>query len=384
MKSNIYKKGLWALVLCFVAYTFYVLWAQSQPKPDVYQLLTPTQRTIKRVCIATGAIESRRQIEVKPRATGTITQICVTIGQTVTAGQDIAIIEIIPDMYSLSEAKSNVELSRLKMEESQREADRISALYKKGVVSREEYDKAISLLDIDKETHAKAKSALDVVLTGSSSRAGNVNTTIVKAPISGTIVSLPLKEGTSVVATNAYNQGTTVATIADLTQLRFSGMVDESEVERIHIGMPMNITIGATMGASSTSRMSRPCRDSSLYTGNIEEIASGSTLDNGTVMYEIKGSVKPAEGVKDICRSGYSANAEIVTDRAEDVLSVEEAAIEFSGDSTFVYRLLTPAGSDKQEYERIPATIGLSDGIYVELISGVKKGDVLRGNKIVQ
>lgn len=365
--KNILKKVLWVLLACFVVYTFYFLWAQSQPKPDVYELLTTEQRTIQRVCVATGAIESRRQIEVKPRATGTIKQICVTIGQTVTEGQTLAVIEIIPDMSSLNEAKSAVESSRLKMEESQREANRASALYEKGVIGREEYEKAMSTLSIDKENHIKAQNALAVVLTGSSPRAGNVNTTIVKASMNGTIVGLPLKEGASVVATNSYNQGTTIATIADLSQLRFSGKIDETEVERIYVGMPMNITIGAAAGTS--------------YTGTIEEIASGSTVDNGTVMYEIKGSVQPKEGVKSISRSGYSANAEIITARAENVLSVEESAIEFSGDSTFVYRLKQNNGTE-QTFDRIPVTIGLSDGIHVELKSGVKKGDVLRGNKI--
>ena len=365
--KNIYKKSLWALLFCFVAYTFYFLWAQSQPRPDVYELLTPEQRTIQRVCVATGAIESRKQIEVKPRATGTIKQLCVTIGQTVTAGQTIAIIEIIPDMLSLSEAKSAVESTKLQVEESQREADRIKALFDKGVVGREEYEKTLSQLALDKESHIKAKSALDVVLTGSSSRSGNVNTTIVKASMDGTIVSLPLKEGASVVATNSYNQGTTIATIADLNMLRFSGKIDESEVERVFIGMPMNISIGATKGAR--------------YTGVIEEIASGSTIDNGTVMYEIKGTVQPAEGEKNICRSGYSANAEIVLQSVKNVLTVPESAIEFNGDSTFVYRLVKDNGS-KQSFERMPVTIGLSDGIYIELKSGVSKGDVLRGNKM--
>lgn len=364
--KKIYKKGLWVFLFCFVAYTFYFLWAQSQPKPDIYELLTPTQRSIQRICVATGSIESRKQIDVKPRATGTIKQICVKIGQSVTVGQTIAIIEIIPDMLSLSEAKSAVESTRLKVEESQREANRIKNLFDKGVVGREEYEKAISKLDLDKEDHLKAKSALDVVLTGSSARAGNVNTTIVKASMNGTIVSLPLKEGASVVATNSYNQGTTIATIADLGTLRFSGKIDESEVERVYLGMPMNIKIGANKGAQ--------------YTGNVEEIASGSTIDNGTVMYEIKGSVQPVGNGKNICRSGYSANAEIITDHADNVLSVEESAIEFIGDSTYVYRLIS-GDKEKQQFERVPVTIGLSDGIHIELKTGVKKGDVLRGNK---
>lgn len=365
--KNIFKKALWVLLACFVVYTFYFLWEQSQPKPDVYELLTPTQRNIQRICVATGSIESRKQIEVKPRATGTIKQLCVTIGQEVEVGQTIAIIEIIPDMYNLSQAKSDMESTRLKVEESQREANRISKLYEKGVVSREEYEKAMSTLAIDKESYIKAQSAVDVVLTGSSSRSGNVNTTIVKASMAGTIVDLPLKEGASVVATNAYNEGTTIATIADLNMLRFSGKIDETEVEHLRVGMPMKITIGAAAG--------------SLYSGTIEEVASGSMVDNGTVMYEIKGSVKAMKGVKSISRSGYSANAEIVTAEANNVLSVEEAAIEFSGDSTFVYRLKQD-GSKHQSFDRIPVKIGLSNGIHIEIKSGVEKGDVLRGNKI--
>ena len=365
--KNIYKKTLWVLLACFFAYTLYFLWEQSQPKPDVYELLTPKQRNIQKTCVATGSIESRKQIDVKPRATGSIKQLCVTIGQQVKAGQTIAIIEIIPDMSVLSQTKSDMETTRLKLEESQLEANRTSALYKKGVVSREEYEKMMSQLAIDKEAHFKAKCAYDVALTGSSARSGNVNTTLVKASMDGTIVGLPLKEGASVVATNAYNEGTTIATIADLSVLRFAGKIDETEVEHLHVGMPMKITIGAAAGTH--------------YAGTIEEVASGSTLDNGTVMYEIKGSVKPTEGVKAITRSGYSANAEIVTAQSDNVLSVEEAAIEFRGDSTFVYRLQQD-GSKRQTFDRIPVTVGLSDGIHIEIKSGVQKGDVLRGNKI--
>jgi HlyD family secretion protein len=354
-------------VTFFVVYTFYFLWAQSQPKPVVYELLKPAVRTIERSCVATGQIEPRLQISVKPRTTGILSALLVKEGQHVSAGQVIARVQIIPDMNVLNDAQSAVQTAQLQLDETYKETNRVTLLFKKGVVSKEEYEQATNRLSLAREALAKSKSLLDIALNGSSGRSRNVNTTMVTSTMNGTIISLPLKVGASVVSTNPYTEGTTIATIADMHTLRFTGKIDETEVEHLHIGMPMTITVGAMQDKK--------------FGAILDEISAMGNKENGTIMFQIKGMVNGLHALE-ISRAGYSANASIVTDSRKNVISVEEAAIEYDGDKTYVWKLTSnPAEVKEQTFERIPVVTGLSDGYYIEIIKGASKGDYLRGNK---
>lgn len=367
MKKTLRKIGI-AAVLLFVAYTFYFIWAQSQPAPDVYEILKPQVRTIEQTAVATGRVEARNQVDVKPRTTGILSKICVEKGQRVKVGDIIARISIIPDMTAYNNAQSAVKSSRMQLEEVQRETDRIKALFADGVVSREEYEQAINRLDLAKEDYDKALSAKDIVLRGNSAQTGTVNTTVVTATMNGIITSIPLKEGASVVATNAFTDGTTIATIANMNSLRFVGKIDETEVESIQLGMPMSITVGAIHGTT--------------FTGQVEDIATKGVNDNGTIMFEVTGSINATDGGVAISRDGYSANASIVTSRAEKALSVEETAVEYDGEKAFVYKLTSnPGDEEKQKFERNEVELGLSDGIYIQIVKGVAPADLVRGNK---
>lgn len=363
-----YLKAIVGTVIgLFVVYTFYFLWKQSQPAPVVYELISPTQGDIQRHCTASGQIDARRQVDVKPRITGILKELLVHTGQEVNVGDVIARVEVIPDMSSLNIANSEVKTAKLQLEETQREFNRTKSLYGKGVVSKEEYEMMSNRLDLAKESLAKAKSSEDIVLKGSSTRTGNVNTTVITATMKGVIIDLPLKVGASVVATSMFSSGTTIATIADMSNLQFTGKIDETEVEKLHPGMPVSITIGAMK--------------KHVLKGSIEEIASMGNKDHGTIMFEIKASVETPQDVN-VIRAGYSANADIVTDERKNVLAIEEAAVEFEGDKTYVYVLLSPESeTDNQRFEQREVSTGLSDGIRIELISGVKAGETLRGNK---
>jgi HlyD family secretion protein len=365
--KKILKTIGWCLVTVFVVYTFYFLWAQSQPKPDVYELLKPAVRDIERSCVATGQIEPRLQINVKPRTTGILSALLVKEGQHVSVGQVIARVQIIPDMNALNDAQSGVQTAKLQLDETSKETNRVISLYKKGVVSKEEYEQASNKLSLARETLTKSRSLLDIVLKGSSGRSRSVNTTMVTSTMNGTIISLPLKVGASVVSTNPYTEGTTIATIADMRTLRFTGKIDEVEVEHLHIGMPMTITIGAM-------------QDKKL-TGEVDAISTMGNKENGTIMFQVKGV---AHGLlaSNISRAGYSANASMVTDRRTHVMSVEEAAIEYEGDKTYVWKLTSnPDDVNSQKFERVPVVTGLSDGLYIEIVKGISQGDILRGNK---
>ena len=357
---------IWALVAAFVLLTFYLLWRQSRPVPPSYELLTPAERTINQSSIATGQIEPRREVYVKPRITGILTQINVKVGQEVNTGDVIARVSVIPDMSSYNEAQSAVEASNLQLQEAQREFDRNKTLYDGDVISREEFEKTEHNLSLAKENAAKAQSSLDIILYGSSKRSGSVNTTIVKATMSGKVIDLPLKQGASVVSTSPYSEGTTIATIADVSDMIFDGKIDETEVDRLTVGIPARITVGSSLDRH--------------ITGTLEEISSMGVKENGTVMFSLKASVDSDDGTTEL-RAGYSANAEFITAQADDVISIEETAIAFEDGGTYVYRLISDEKKE-QKFERIPVVTGLSDGIYIEIKEGVTKDMVLRGNKL--
>ena len=365
MKKTL-KIIIWALVAAFVLLTFYLLWRQSRPVPETYELLTPVQRTIRQSSIATGQIQPRRMVYVKPRITGILSRIDVKIGQKVKVGDVIARVSVIPDMNSYNEALSAVESSNLQLREAQREFDLSESLFKQGVIPREDYEKAAHSLSLAKENAARAQSSLDIILHGSSSRSGAVNTTIVKATMSGTVIDIPLKQGASVVSTSPYSEGTTIVTIADVSDMIFDGTIDETEVDKLSPGTPAVITVGSSLDRH--------------ITGTLEEISAMGVKKNGTVMFSLKASVDSDDGATEL-RAGYSANAEFITAQADSVISIEETAISFEDGATYVYKLVSGSARN-QKFERVPVVTGLSDGIYIELKEGVTKDMVLRGNKM--
>ena len=360
------KIVLWALVAAFVLLTFFFLWRQSRPAAETYELLKPVERTIYQSSIATGQIQPRREVYVKPRITGILTQINVKVGQEVATGDIIARVSVIPDMSSYNEAQSAVEASNLQLQEAQREYDRNKTLFEGDVISREEFEKSSHNLSLAKENAEKAQSSLDIILYGSSKRSGSVNTTIVKATMSGKVIDLPLKQGASVVSTSPYREGTTIATIADVSDMIFDGKIDETEVDRLTVGTPARITVGSSLDRH--------------ITGTLEEISSMGVKENGTVMFSLKASVDSDDGTTEL-RAGYSANAEFITAQADNVISIEETAIAFEDGGTYVYKLVSADKKD-QKFERIPVVTGLSDGIYIEVKEGVTEDMVLRGNKL--
>ena len=365
MKKTIRIAGL-CLLLLFVAYTLYYLWQQSQPEPTVYELVSPQRRTlVKRTTIA-GSMEPRREVAVKPQATGVISRLLVEPGDKVKAGQLIATVKIIPDMAQLNEANNRVQAAIINLEEQQREYDRVRALYADGVVSREEYEMKGSLLASARESVNAAKSQVQVISRGQSSRSGGVNITDLHSTIAGVVLSVPVKVGSSVTGTSAFTEGTTVAKIADMNDIIFRGQIDEAEVARLHQGMEMELHLGSMQEVTIPATL--------FY------IAPEGELQNGVNMFEVKATASIPDSVT--IRSGYSANASIVLSMARDVLSCDEKAIAFEDGKPYVYVLVSDSlDTAHQQFERRPVTIGLSDGLAIELKDGVKAGELLRGNR---
>ena len=363
MKKYI-KIALWAVVGLFVLYTFYFLYQKSQPQVVMYELLEPEVRDIVKSSVASGKVEPRDEVNVKPQIQGIVTELYVEAGDKVKVGDQIAKVSVIPDMSQLSNAQSQVRTTQLTLEETEREFARVETLYQKGVASKEEYEQAQNNLHKVREQAQSAQDALDIVTDGISKRAGKINTTIVRSTITGTILDVPVKIGTSVINANSFNEGTTVATVADMGDIIFRGNIDETEVGRLRQGMNINLSIGAIQGVKLPAVL--------------EYISPKGANTNGAILFEIKAAAQIPDTIT--VRAGYSANAEIMLAERKQVLSVQETAIEFSGDSTFVYRLISAADARPQSFERIPVTVGMSDGLYIEVTDGLTADMKLRGN----
>lgn len=364
MMKRILKTGGWVLVGLFVIYTFYFLWKQSQQAPVVYELVTPEQRDIQQRTIATGALEARTQVELKPQITGVVSSLHVQPGQQIKAGDLVAVIRVIPDMSQLTMAQSDVEAARISLDEIQREADRTQRLFEKGVVSKEENEQFQNKLAAAKDKLSAARAQVEVITKGSSVRAGSVNTTEVRSTMNGIVLNVPVKVGTSVSGSSAFSQGTTIATVADMKDVIFRGNIDETEVAKLHTGMEVTLTPGSMQEVKIPAVL--------------DYIAPEGTLQNGAKVFELKATATIPQGVE--IRSGYSVNASIILSEDKQALSIDETCVEFEDNKPFVYRLTSSETDvENQQWERIPVELGISDGIYVVVKSGVSKDDRLRG-----
>lgn len=352
------------IALIFIG-TFVFLWQKSQPKEVVYNEFTPKMEDIKKTTIITGKIEPRNEVNVKPQISGIITELLKEPGQTVQQGEVIAKVKVIPDMGQLSSAEARVRLAEINLKQAQVNFNREENLYNQKLVSADEYDKVKQALHQAKEEKTAAEDALQVVRDGVSKANASASSTLIRSTISGVILDIPVKVGNSVILANTFNDGTTIATVANMSDLIFRGNIDETEVGQLVSGMPMKITIGALQDLQ--------------FDAALEYISPKAVESNGANQFEIKAAVKLAQGGK--IRSGYSANAEIVLSSAEKALSIPESAIEFSGDSTFVY-IIKGEGKEKT-YERTQVTTGLSDGVNIEIKKGLTLKDKVRGPEVI-
>jgi HlyD family secretion protein len=355
-----------ALVLLIFVGTFVFLWIKSQPQPTAYEEFAPTVRDLRKTTVVTGKIEPRNEVNVKPQISGIITDLYKEAGQPVQAGEVIAKVKVIPDMGQLSSAQSRVRTAAINVKQLKVDYDREKVLYDKGLISADEYDQKRKEYRQAIEEQRAANDNLEVVRDGVSSQNANTSSTLIRSTISGLILDVPVKVGNTVILSNTFNDGTTIATVANMGDLIFRGNIDETEVGHIVVGMPMKITIGAM-------------NDEKLL-ASLEYISPKAVESNGANQFEIKAAVHGVNGVK--IRSGYSANAEIVLAEARQVLTVPESAIEFSGNQTYVY--IIGGTADSKTYTRRRVTTGLSDGLNIEIKSGLKKGEKVRGPKIVK
>jgi len=367
MKGKITVKkvvGILALVLgiALFIWLFVFLYKKSQPKEIIYDITEVKQGTIESTTVATGTVSPRDEILIKPQISGIILEVFKEAGDLVKTGDVIATIQVVPESQSLSAAESQLNIATINLNLTTTEYNRQKQLFERGVISQEEMDQSEAAYKKALEDADNAKDNLDIIKTGISKKTAQYSNTQIRSTITGMILDVPVKVGNSVIQANTFNEGTTIASVADMNDMIFIGKVDETEVGRISVGMPIVLSIGAI--------------EDKKFDATLEYVAPKGVEENGAILFEIKAAAQIPDSTE--IRAGYSANAQIILAKAENVLTIPESSISFSNDSAFVYTLKET--EPVQTYDRKYVTTGLSDGINIEIKSGLQLGDKVRGN----
>ncbi|MEG2573110.1 MAG: efflux RND transporter periplasmic adaptor subunit [Bacteroides sp.] len=360
MKKYI-KIALIVVVVAIFIGTFVFLYVKSQPKELVFELIKPEIADIEKSTVATGKVEPRDEILIKPQISGIVAEVYKLAGQPIKKGEVIAKVKVIPEMGQLNSAESRVRLSEINYNQAKQEFARMKQLFQDKLISKEEYEKSELAMKQTKEEKENAKDNLDIVKDGITKKSASYSNTMIRSTIDGLILDVPVKAGNSVIMSNTFNDGTTIATVANMNDLIFKGKIDETEVGRIHEGMPIKLTIGALQNVK--------------FNAVLEYISPKGVEENGANLFEIKAAITVPDSVQ--IRSGYSANAEIVLAKANKTLTIPESTVSFSGDSSFVYVLTDSLPS--QKFTKKIVSLGISDGIKIEIKKGITAKDKVRG-----
>ena len=360
------------IVILFIVGIRYI-YLKDQKDPIVYQTQGPTTETIIKKTMATGSIVPKEEVLIKPNISGIIDEIFVEAGDFINSGDLIAKVKVVPNISSLNSAKNNinsistqVETARLAFQNQENIYNRQKGLFEKGVISANEFDTAQLSYDQTQQRYKQEQISLtnarqnyDIVKTGTTSGMGAAANTEIRATVSGMVLDVSVKTGNQVIESNNFNDGTTIAIIADVGNMIFEGKVDESEVGKIKEDLPLEITVGAI--------------ENKKFDAILDYIAPKGVDENGAIQFEIKGTLNKQDST--FIRAGLSANASIILARADSVMSIKEALIQY--DSTTKNPFVEVEVGD-QKFERKDIELGISDGINVEVITGISEGDKIK------
>jgi len=355
--KTFFKIFILVVIVGIFIFTIYFLYNKSQAKPVVFETSTPVVTNIIKKTVATGSVVPRKEIEITPKVSGIIEEIYVEEGKIIHKGDLIAKVRIIPDMVNLNNAESRVNRAKISLENAQQNYDRQKELYEKNVVPKTDFETYELQFKNAQEELIAAENNLELIKKGQTKKTGEATNTIITSTIDGMILDIPVEIGNSVIESNTFNAGTTVAIVADMGEMIFEGKVDESEVGKIRTGMDLILTIGAINDIS--------------FHAILENISPKGVVENGAIQFEIKAAIDLIDSV--FVRAGYSANADIVLDRRDSVLAISEGLLKFENDSAYV-----EIETEPQTFEKRFIKTGLSDGINIEVLSGLTKGDKVK------
>lgn len=360
MKRILKIFGIVLLIGIFLG-TFYFLYTKSKNEPEIFKTVKPVVETITQKTVATGSVVPRKEIEIKPQVSGIIEEVYMQAGEMIKTGDVIAKVQIIPDMVTLNSAESRVNRANLNYEDAKIDYDRQKELFDKKVIAYEEYQKAQLAFNTAREELNSAEDNLELIKKGVTKKSAQTTNTLIRSTIDGMLLDVPVEVGNSVIQSNTFNAGTTIAIVADMTDMIFEGNVDETEVGKIREGMDIILTIGAI--------------DDEQFDAVLTYLSPKGVEQNGAIQFEIKADVNLKEG--QFLRAGYSANASIVLEKRENVMTIPEGLLNFENGSSYV-----EVEVDSQVFEKRFVELGISDGLNIEVTSGLSYDDLIKGEKI--
>lgn len=404
--------GLVVFTLVSVLLGYYLI-SQNQKSDIVFSFEKPELRDITLKTVATGKVKPRQEVNIKPQVSGVIEKIYVKEGDLVKKGQDLAKVKLVPSQVNINNASSSVELAKLRLKDAERELDRQQSqnnsrldvkeaelrfqkakadfdrnksLYEDGVIAESLYESIRIDFELQESAYKNIKTSstnslkrfendveirreelqaainnLQLLKEGASKNSKQV-ANIIKSTVEGMVLDIPVEVGSSVVERNNFNEGTNVAVIADMTALIFEGKVDESDVGKLKIGMPLVLSVGAI--------------EEETFSANLEFISPKGEEEEGTVKFAIEAAIINNPDV--FLRAGYSASADIILAEKSQVLSLMERDVIFEGDSVFV-----ELRTGDQTFEKKEIETGLSDGIYIEVLDGIDSTTEVRNRKLM-
>lgn len=359
MIKRILKITFLGTILLLFVWTLYFLYAKSQKPPVVFATTQAFDTTIIKKTVATGSVIPRKEVNVKPQVSGIVEKLFVQAGQSIRQGDVIAKVKIIPNMLNLANAENRMNQAKISLDNAQIEYDRNKGLFDQNILPKADFQQSETRLKTAKEEMEAADNNLQIVKEGVNKTAGSATNTLIRSTITGMILDVPIKEGSQVIESNTFNEGTTIAVVANMGEMIFEGKLDESEVGKVSTGMEIELTIGAI--------------DKEKFAAKLEYISPKGVTENGAIQFLIRAAISELNKSNSFLRAGYSANADIILNKKEKVLSIPESLILFEQEKPYV-----EVETQTQVFEKRMIKTGLSDGINIEVIEGISKSDKIK------
>lgn len=358
MKKRTTTIILFVLAISFVGALYY-LYQKNKQSPTVYKTEQAETRTIIKSTVATGKIVPKEEVLIKPNISGIIEEVYVEAGDNIKAGDLIAKIKVVPNVASLNSGFNQVQSAKIDLDNQEKLYKRQKTLFDKGVISANDFDLAQTSYRQSQQNYRAAQQNVEIIRTGTSKSMANVAQTMIRSTVNGMVLDVPVKAGNQVIESNNFNEGTTIASLADVGNMIFEGKLDESEVGKIKLNLPLEITVGAI--------------ENKKFNAVLDYIAPKGTEENGAVQFPIKGTLNNKANT--FIRAGLSANASIILERADKVLAIKESLIQFDEKTKKSY---VEVETGDQQFEKRAIVLGVSDGIYVQIKSGITKADKIK------
>ncbi|MEL6304194.1 MAG: efflux RND transporter periplasmic adaptor subunit, partial [Bacteroidota bacterium] len=357
------KKSVTIIILVLILVVFggsmYYLYQKNSEDPVQYKTENLERQDIVKKAVATGSILPLEEVLIKPNISGVIEEIYVEGGDYVKSGDLLAKIKVVPNLNALNDARNAIDEAKINLDDQKRNYDRQLSLFNKGVISQTDLERAEVTFDQAKQSYGAANKRYDIVKTGTTSGLSSAANTLIKSTVTGMVLEVPVEVGNQVIESNNFNEGTTIAAIADVEKMIFEGKVDESEVGRIKEDLPLEITVGAI--------------EDRVFDAVLDYIAPKGKEENGAIQFEIKGTLTKEDTT--FIRAGLSANASIILAKADSVLALKEALVQFDDETK---KPFVEVETSEQQFERRDIELGISDGIFVEVKSGLTHEDKIK------